>query len=491
MDALIEKTLKNLPKTPGVYIFKDGAGTVLYVGKAKNLFNRVRNYFYPARLAAENRPKVRSMVKWIRRIEIIEVKTEAEALLLEGRLIKEYKPRYNSDWVDDKRFLLVRVDAQELPRFTLARVRADAQSTYYGPFIHGPALRTMLSEMRQRYGILLGDASPKNLGGGRWQLYDDARAEIYEHPNIVTRDQYRARVARASAFLEGHTRLWREEVYEKMRAAAEGRRYEEAARWRDLLDALASSRSQKTKFWRDPLVNLLDPTRSQGALAEALGLTPKAFIIECFDISHISGSFVVASMVRFENGKPAKTKYRHFKIKGFVGNDDFRSMNEVVGRRYGRLQAEGKPLPDIVLIDGGAGQVAVSVAAFRELGLPINPPLIMGLAKREESFVFSDGRAEMTLPRENEGLRLLQRVRDEAHRFANGFNADLRSRQIKTSILDEIPGVGPKTREKLLSKYPSLEKLKSVPPESLAELIGPALAAKITAYLKKLEKDAS
>jgi len=348
-----------------------------------------------------------------------------------------------------------------------------------------------LAEMRQRYGILLSDATPQKIVGKNgeelWKLYDDARAEIYENPNLVTRDGYRERVARASAFLEGHTRLWREEVYEKMRAAAESRRYEEASRWRDLLDALARTRNQKTKFWRDPLVNLLDPVRSQGALAQVLGLHPKEFVIECFDISHISGSFVVASMVRFENGRPQKTKYRHFKIKGFIGNDDFRSMHEVVGRRYGRLRDEGKPMPDIVLIDGGAGQVAVSVVAFRELGLPINPPLIMGLAKREETFVFSDGRGDLTLPREHEGLRLLQRVRDEAHRFANSFNADLRSRQIKTSLLEEIPGVGPKTRAKLLASFPSIEKLKAADISKIAKIVGPALALKIESYLKSLE----
>lgn len=515
-DPVIRESLRNLPRSPGVYLFKDGSGSVIYIGKAINLKNRVRSYFNPRAVAADNRLKVKAMIRHIRRIDTIVVKTEAEALILEGRLLKEYKPKYNTDFVDDKRFLLIRVDSSVLPRFTLCRNRVDSVSAYYGPFVHGAAVKKLYYELRRNYGVLLSDGVPAPyypLKGGEklnwgadpakdfpsnegnpegkgnnvlYRLYNDARAEIFEFSNIVTRGEYLERVAKACAFLDGQTRLWRREVFDKMTAAAEARKFEEAAKWRDLLQALAQTRNPERKFLRDPMLKLLDPARAMDALRGSLQMETLPISIECFDISHISGSFVVASLVHFDNGKPNKRLYRCFKIKGggTVRNDDYAAMQEVVARHYFRLEREGRAMPSLIVVDGGAGQLKAALAAF--LKNELAPPMMIGLAKKEETFVFSDGRPPLTLPRNHEGLRLLQRVRDEAHRVANSFNADWRSRALKTSVLDEIPGVGPVKRKKLLEKFLTIEGLKKAGFEKLAAVVGPKLAAVISEFLKSV-----
>jgi excinuclease ABC subunit C len=219
------------------------------------------------------------------------------------------------------------------------------------------------------------------------------------------------------------------------------------------------------------------------SLQAALGLSSPPQTIECFDISHISGTFVVASMVRFAGGRPDRDNYRRFRIKGFMGNDDFRAMEEVVGRRYRRLQAEGKPFPDLVVIDGGTGQVGAALKAFVALGL--EPPPLIGLAKREETVVFPDSRAPLDLPLDHPGLRLLQRLRDEAHRFANTYNADLRSKKIRESVLDDFPGLGPVRRAALMERFGGIERLQGATAEAIGEVpgFGRAMAADLHAFL--------
>ena len=221
------------------------------------------------------------------------------------------------------------------------------------------------------------------------------------------------------------------------------------------------------------------------ALRKALGLRKKPNCIECFDISHVSGTFVVASMVRFVDGKADRRSYRRFKIRGFEGNDDFLAMEEVVGRRYGRLLDEGVDFPDLVVVDGGLGQVGSALKAF--LSIEAEPPLVIGLAKKEETIVFPDERGELKLDRRDPALRLLQRIRDEAHRFANRFNAELRSRRIRESTLDDFPGVGPSRRALLFNHFGTIEKLRKASSEDLraVEGIGPKLATELALFLKE------
>lgn len=479
----LKEKVRRLTHQPGVYMMKDRLGQTIYVGKAKDLKKRVSTYFQASRKLMVAQPKVRAMIDLIRDFDIIIVKSEAEALLLEGQLIKKYKPRYNTDFTDDKRFLLVRVDPREsLPRFRLTRNRTDSNSRYYGPFAHSNHLRKTLAELRRKFGILLSDAKPLDLGDGRWRLYDDARAEIYEHKNEITEADYQERLEAACNFLDGKAKEWLAELKEQMLVAAETKAYEKAASLRDMITALEATTHRTRKFER----NLLG-THNHGQvvkrLKDKLSLPTAPKQMECFDISHISGSFCVASMVAFKDGKPDRKNYRRFKIKSFVGNDDFRAMEEVVGRRYRRLHDEEKPFPDLVVIDGGAGQVTAALKAF--LGQGLEPPALIGLAKRNETVIFSDGREPLNLPHHDPALRLLQHIRDEAHHFANSFNAELRSKRLRESILDDFSGLGTKRKQQLLHHFGSIEKLRAATTDQLTQIegIGKMTAERLVAFL--------
>ena len=458
---------------------KDRLGSVLYVGKAKNLKRRVSSYFQPSRRFRVEQPKIAAMLDLVTDFDILEVRTESEALLFEGKLIKEWKPKYNTDFTDDKRFLHVRVDPTlALPRFRLVRFRSDDKSIYFGPFAHSGLLRRTLQEMRLKYGILLGDAQPSKQEDGRWQLYDDARAEIYGHANFISEEAYRQRVEQACSFLEGKSREWLAELEELMHKAAKSRDYERAAELRDIMVALRRTTERTRKFTHASILNAEGP-RPLEELQEALSLPEVPHTMECFDISHISGSFCVASMVHFKDGKPDRKQYRRYQIKSFTGNDDFRAMCEVVGRRYARLKREGRQFPDLIVIDGGAGQVTAALRAFLEKG--IEPPALVGLAKRRETIIFSDGRPSLNLPGTHRGRLLLQHIRDEAHRHANSYNAELRRRKLRESVLDDFPGLGEKKRRALLGHFGSLERLRKASLEELQEVegIGPKLAKQI------------
>jgi len=479
----LKEKVRRLPDGPGVYLMKDRLGRILYVGKAKSLKRRVSSYFQPSRDFTQQ-PKIRALVELIAGFDIIEVRSEPEALLLEGRLIKEYKPRYNTDFTDDKRFLLVRVTLEaEMPRFVLTRLRKDDRSRYFGPFAYSSLVRKTLTEMRRQFGVLLGDAHPERLPDGAYRLYDDVRAELYGHANEVTAADYRQRVDAACDFLEGKSREWLGSLRTEMQAAAARQEFERAAKLRDVVLALEETLAKTRHFERAPSVPRPDEVAPR-LLAEVLRLPAPPAHIECFDISHISGTYVVASMVHFSDGRPDKNHYRRFRIKSFVGNDDFRAMTEVVGRRYQRLAAEKKPFPDLVVIDGGQGQVGAALKAFASLEL--TPPPLVGLAKEHETIVFADERPPLNLPLNHPGLQLLQRLRDEAHRFANTYNADLRSKKIRESVLDDFAGLGPVRRAALLEHFGSIEKLRASSAAEIQEIdgFGPKLARELHRFLQ-------
>jgi excinuclease ABC subunit C len=484
MSADLKEKVRALPDTPGVYLMKDRLGRIIYVGKAKSLKKRVSTYFQLGRARAlKYQPKIRTLVEMITDFDIIEVKSEPEALLLEGKLIKQWRPKYNTDFTDDKRFLLVRVNTEEeMPRFALTRFRKDDRSRYFGPFAHSGLLRRTLASLRKQYGVLLGDARPTRLPDGRYKLYDDVRAELYGWPNEVSAAEYRERVDRACEFLEGKSREWLKELRTEMMARAAKQEFEKAAELRDVVLALQLTLSRTRKFTRD-LTRRGSNSEALRSLQEALGLESPPVHMECFDISHISGTFVVASMVHFTDGRPDKDQYRRFSIKSFIGNDDFKAMEEVVGRRYRRLIEEKKQFPDLVVIDGGRGQIGAALKAFLQLECP--PPAMIGLAKKHETIIFPDARAPLNLPLNHPGLNVLQRLRDEAHRFANTYNADLRSKRIKESVLDDFSGLGPKRKALLLAHFGSIEKLRAASAEDIAQVegFGPKFAAQLAGFL--------
>jgi excinuclease ABC subunit C len=419
--------------------------------------------------------------------DAIEVKSEPEALLLEGKLIKQWKPRYNTDFTDDKRFLLVRVDPrEELPRFRLVRLRKDDRSRYFRAVCPQRPLRKTLAQMRRQFGILLGDATPEALPDGSWQLYDDVRAEIYGFPNSVSRRSTGSAWSKACAFLEGKSREWLEGLRAEMapprRAGSLKRR-----------PRCATSSTP----WRRPSKSpALRADRSDGASVRAVRrsnrfgrpwgcLWPRRSI-ECFDISHISGTFVVASMVRFADGRPDRDQLPAFQ------DQELRRQRRLQGDGGGgRAQVwqaprRGQAFPDLVVIDGGAGQVGAALKAF--VGLGMERPPVVGLAKKEETIVFPDGRPPLNIPLDHPGLRLLQRLRDEAHRFANTYNADLRSKKIRESLLDDFPGLGPSRRVALFEWFGGIDRLRAATADEIAEVpgFGPKLSSELHAFLGRM-----
>ena len=490
--ATLKEKVRRLPDKPGVYLMKDRLGRIIYVGKAKSLKKRVSSYFQRGRARTVSQPKIRALIEMIADLDTIEVKSEPEALLLEGKLIKQWRPRYNTDFTDDKRFLLVRVDpGEELPRFRLTRIKKDDRSRYFGPFAHSGLLRKTLAQMRRQFGILLADGTPQQLADGTWRLYDDVRQELYGAGTVVSAADYRRRMEDACAFLEGKSREWLAALRNEMSTAAARQEFEKAAELRDVVFALEQTLAKTRTFARaDPT----RPGRDDEALRElgaVLGLAGPPRTMECFDISHISGTFVVASMVHFADGRPDKDQYRRFSIKSFIGNDDFRAMEEVVGRRYRRLAAERKPFPDLVVIDGGRGQIGAALKAF--LGLDVMPPPIIGLAKKHETVIFPDERPPLNLPLSHPALNLLQRLRDEAHRFANTYNADLRSRKIRESVLDDFPGLGPVRRAALLAHFGSIDRIRAATAEQMGEIkgLGPKFAARLCSFLRQPTSEGS
>ena len=325
----LKEKVRALPNKPGVYLMKDRLGRIIYVGKAKSLKKRVSSYFQRGRARTIAQPKIRALIGHIHDFDIIEVKSEPEALLLESTLIKQWKPRYNTDFTDDKRFLIVRVDlAQELPRFTLTRIRKDQRSRYFGPFPHSSLLRKTLSQMRQKFGVLLSDGTPQKQPDGRWQLYDDVRQEIYGHENLVSTTGYRHRVEEACEFLQGKSREWLESLRNEMQTAAEKLQFEKAAELRDVITALEGTLHRTRKFERDRTL-LRSDHEALTTLEKELRLTGLPNNMECFDISHLGGTGTVASCVVFQDGKPRKSDYRTYKIRTVEDGkpDDFQSMS--------------------------------------------------------------------------------------------------------------------------------------------------------------------
>ncbi len=487
----IRQKLDQLSGRPGVYLMRDRLGKVIYVGKARSLNKRVRSYFQPARRGQMD-PKTRALVDMAASLDVHEVKNETEAILLEGKLIKQYHPRYNILLRDDKRFLLLKLTRDPFPRFVLTRLKKPDGCRYFGPFIHSSALRTTLEHVRKNFHIRSCRPAEPGENDHRHCLND-----ILQHCSApcvrrITAEEYQRWIERACLFLEGRDEEALQEMEKQMGDAARRRDYERAAILRDALhDLRATVKQSARKFVRD-MPHPPSGGEDLHSLAEALGLDAPPRVIEGFDVSHIHGQHTVGSMVRFVAGRPSKRDYRHFNIRGKAPgpsapsegqNDDYASMREIAGRRYQRLTREGKPLPDLVLVDGGRGQLNATLAALEEVGVHLK---VAGLAKEEEEIYLPDRPASLRLPSNSPALRLLQRVRDESHRFANARHEAWRRRRIRESILDDLPGIGGQRKQALLKHFGSLQQLSRATPDEIAAVPGLSrpLAEKLLRFLQ-------
>jgi excinuclease ABC subunit C len=604
MDAALPKAkadfnarLRDVPHKPGVYLMRDRLNRVIYVGKARDLRKRVGSYFMPSRQQSADL-KTRAMIESVWDFEVHTVKSEPEALLLEGKLIKEYRPRYNISFRDDKRFLLVKVNFEDpIPRFQLTRLRREDGARYYGPFAHSGALRATLNVMRDKFGLR--SCRPAQPGETDFKHCLAPVIKNCPAPCIgrINREDYRSRVMAAAEFLEGRSREMIGTLEEQMRAAAAKMDFEKAAELRDMVNDLRRTTAPTRRFTRHSLPSSIDPVADLRALGDALQLPHLPMVMECFDISNISTTHIVASMVSFRNGVPDKSNYRRYRIRTVHGQNDFASMAEVVRRRYARVLLDGRAeyadaaeysqenpadaierlaraaatapveippedpaplagiagepnnvagdvliegpgyvadetdaeldheleraleaedlaagglpdlvpgdathppealapvasraapvrLPDLVIVDGGKGQLSSACAELQRLGL--HDLAIIGLAKEFEE-IYRPGRPlPLRLPEDSGALRLLQRIRDEAHRFANSYHQLLMKRRIGESILDDCPGVSENRKQLLLRAFGSLERLRRATPEQIAgvEGIGPKLADDLHRFLQ-------
>ena len=449
--------LAALPDKPGCYMMRDRKGTIIYVGKAVSLRRRVQSYFRPATLRDAS-PKLRSMVKCVADLEVLAVRNEAEALLTESALIKQYRPRFNIVLRDDKRYLALRADPHDpVPRLTTCRIVRDDNAFYFGPFPSAAVVRTVLDFTEKRYGLRKCKPIHPDAETYRHCINDIVRFCSAPCVGRVSPEEYRLRFDEACAFLRGERLGVIEEVKAQMQAASDAHDYEKASALRDTWFALREMVKQRVRVVATPEMHAADALAGLRELRRLIGLPAVPALIECFDISNLFGTYSVASMVAAADGLPDRRLYRRFRIRTVEGADDPRSMAEVIGRRYSRVRDEGKPLPGLVLIDGGVTQLRAAREILASLGLSHVPAV--GLAKEMEEIVLDDGRPPLLLPRDSDALRVLIRLRDEAHRFAIDYHRRLRNRLIRESALDEIPGIGPAKKTALLKRFGSVYRL--------------------------------
>jgi excinuclease ABC subunit C len=599
-DAALE-TLRHranaLPAVPGVYLYRDGAGKVIYVGKAKSLRDRVRNYFLEERLAEV---KTGTLMAEAAGLDHILTDNEKEALALENNLIKQYQPRYNVLLRDDKTYPYIKYTATEKhPRVYVTRRLKKDGSLYFGPYFPANLAYRLVNFIHRRFQV-----PSCKVDLTRYHTHPCLEYHIHRClgpcvQGLTTDEAYSEATREVKLFLEGRRAELARDLRARMQLAADRLEFERAAALRDLLSTLeefderqkiAAAEGQDADifgcyaepplvavnlfhlrkgrvvdrrefFWEDQLdfsasdliasllkqlyidqhyvpaqihvpaefddrealeeylserrgrrVEILTPQRGQkramielvarnartsfeqrfrvlkpsskqivAALEEALGLPEITPRIECLDISHLQGTDTVASMVAWENGRMKRGDYRKFIIRTVEGSDDLASMREVVTRRYSRLQQENQPLPGLVLIDGGLGQLHAAAQALEALGI-INQPLA-AIAKREEIiYVYGQESEPVVLDRFSPILHLIQQIRDEAHRFAVTFHRSRRDAARLTSELTQIPGVGPRTIQKLLKTFGSLEAVRTATPEALAAAVGPVLGGRISGH---------
>lgn len=453
---------------------RDRLSRILYVGKASSLRDRLRWYFRPATWHHAS-PKLRGLLDSVHDIECIVARNAAEATLTEGRLIKEFRPRFNVAFRDDKRFLLIRASplSELYPRLTLCRLARRDGARYFGPYASAAATRSALDFVEKRYGLR--KCSPRNPDTETYRHCLNAVIRYCSAPCVgkISRDAYRARFEEACACLAGERPRVLEEVRERMQEAAQSRDYERAAMWRDTWLALQATVQQRARMAGPPEPPPDEAGRALEDLRTVLGLPLSPRRIEAFDVSNIAGTHAVAGMVCFVRGVPDRRRYRRFRIRTVWGADDPRMMAEVLKRRYTRLRNEGGQLPQLVLVDGGAAQVAVARHTLDRLNL--SKISVAGLAKRLEDIYLPQRSVPVRLSFSSPALKLLQRLRDEAHRFALTYHRRLRQQRLRESLLDDIPGIGLRRKEILLQHFGSVSRVAQATVDEMASLPGVGL----------------
>lgn len=500
MSTSLEQKLKQLPSSPGIYFFKGRRGEIIYIGKAARLRNRVRQYFQKSRTLD---PKTEALIAEIRSVDWTPLDSEADALFLEAEMVRRYQPRFNILLRDDKSQLFVRIDIKsDYPTVSFLRRPLDDGAEYFGPFLNGFALKKALRYLRRAFPYAISRPTTAKKSGLYYQIGLDPGLE----EGHTTLEEYRANLRKLMSYLRGKRVDLVKAIEKDMKAAAGARDFERAAKLRNQLYALRELNRQLLFSDRENL----DLSRDEALvmLAKLLNLPEPPRRLECFDISHTQASDTTASMVVFINGATDKSSYRKFKMRA-PGNDDFAHMAEVINRRLSSRNTAKWPQPQLIMVDGGKGQLAAAIAARDELGYQHIP--MIGLAKRLEEVVMSKGgssprfRADLAartakaaggyakesegyisvvLPGQTPMIKLLQRVRDESHRFAVSYHNVIKTKRSRQSILDEIPTIGPTTKKKLLRTFGSVRGIEQARKMELERLIGLKKAAILRQYIR-------
>jgi len=497
----VEEKLKQLPTTPGVYFHKDKAGDIIYIGKAANLRNRVRSYFQKSR-AFDTKTDI--LVSEITDIDWTPVETEADALFLEAELVRRYRPRFNILLRDDKSLQYVRVDYKsDYPTVTMVRRPLDDGAEYFGPYVNGFAVKKALRFLRRAFPY----AISRPTGQKRTNLYYHLGLDPGLEEGKTSLSEYRANLRKLMQYLRGDRVGLMRDIEREMKRAAKAKDFEQAAHYRNQLQALQSLSRQILFSDRE----LQDASKDQALvdLAALLGLVRPPGRIEGFDISHMQGTDNVASMVVFAAGLPDKAGYRKFKMR-LGGNDDFAHMAETIKRRLRDENVKKWGLANLMLIDGGRGQLSAAITARDECGK--NIPMV-GLAKRQEEIIIhridSIGKLDtakliararklnafitesadfinIELPKDSHAVKLLQRIRDESHRFAVSYHSTLKRGRQTASILDEVPGIGPLTRKKLIRHFGSAKAVINADTKDLQAVLGANRGRQMAEYFVNL-----
>lgn len=491
MNKKLEAKLKTLPRSAGVYFHKSATGEIIYVGKAAVLKNRVRQYFQSTR---DMDIKTRALVAEIEDTDWVETESEIDALFLESEMVKRYMPRYNILLRDDKSQTFVRIDMKsEWPYVCFTRNPADDDAEYFGPYYNGFAVKKALRYLRKTFPYY---TKPRT--GGR----PDLDAHLGLSPSgSTTVEEYRANLRNLIRYLKGERVALVRELERDMKTAAGLHDFEKAAVYRNRISNLREL--QRRIMFGDKEFLDISKDKALSDLRDLLTLSKLPARIEGYDISHMSGTNVVASMVVFSNGVSDRANYRKFKTR-IEHNNDFYNMHETLTRRLSEKNIKAWGCPDLVLIDGGKGQLDAALQARDEREQSKIP--FIGLAKREEQIVIHHQKSGVTLNREKlqelDGfttvtedftlvnlphsshiIKLLQRVRDESHRFAVSYHTVLKRQKQTASMLEEIPGIGPTTRKKLIKTFGSLRAVQQATPEQLIAAIGPSKAQILARYL--------
>ncbi|MFQ5590635.1 MAG: UvrB/UvrC motif-containing protein [Phycisphaerae bacterium] len=453
MDAqrleTIRKHISGFPHAPGVYLMKDAAGRVLYIGKAKELRSRVASYFQPsADLLNTRGPDICRMVEKVIDIDYLECETEVDALLKEARLIKDIQPPHNAQLKDDKTFPYLEITTRDdFPGVFVTRTPRIKGSKLYGPFAVAAAIRDAVNALQKVFKFRTCDLDIKD-GDESRRFFRPCLLHAIKRctapcADLISREEYRKDINRFKKFLASKRSVAVRQMTKEMETAAGQLRFEEAAKLRDQIKAIKGIElAGDVREDAQPEVFYVEPRKGLEKLGDLLGMESPPRSMECIDIAHLQGEANVGGLVCFIDGKPFKPGYRRFRIGTVEGVDDYAAIREVITRRY-RYAADGEELyPDVILIDGGLGQLHAGLEAFSEMN--VRPPMVISLAKREEEIYIRPKSAPIRLPRNNEALRLLQAMRDEAHRFAQHYHHTVR----KKKVFDQETGRARKRRRK-------------------------------------------